>query len=124
VTADQHRAIAAILGYPTCCVEQWIAEAGSSPGPAIERGSITLRRRSEDECVRLSARIRVEAYAGWQDRSLTGDSRVCYVPCSRCAAEAREKLRCVTTFTHDTSYPYYHVPTAVELSIPTTGGSE
>lgn len=87
MTADQHRAIGAILGFPSCCVEAWIR------GDAIasQNGSITTHVRSFREAYRLHERVsRLLGYP-WGICALSGDAarradrRCCYVPCTQCA---------------------------------------
>jgi hypothetical protein len=51
MTSATHRRIGQILGFPECCVEEWVSYRGI--GQAIERGSIDRGPRPEDEKRRL-----------------------------------------------------------------------
>lgn len=52
MTAEQHRRIGAILGFPACCVEAWVANPS---GAALRRGTVIGPPRSNAERERMRA---------------------------------------------------------------------
>lgn len=85
MTAEVHRQIGAALGFPSCCVEQWIADRRTEVASAVERGSVTLGQRL----------TRPQGLPpGWctdyyGNDTLVG-SEITYVPCSDCAGPHTE----------------------------------
>jgi hypothetical protein len=71
-TPAEHAAIGAALGYPSCCIDQWVADHsnGVKVHSAIERGSLFCGYRTED------ADVPVPIQAGRAGEPLV------FVPCS------------------------------------------
>ena len=86
ISREQHAAIGRILGYPACCVAEWVAECGSGDC-AVRRGTLTVRRRPPAEVRRVEEEV--SALLGWR-WSMLSDTRKRWVPCTACAATARQ----------------------------------
>lgn len=80
ISDEQHRAIGRILGFPSCCVEAWIAGLGSDPPQGVDRGCIMERYREPAEGVRLDAAVSSLLGRPWS--ACTRDPRKAYVPCA------------------------------------------
>lgn len=76
MTPEQHRWIANLLGYPKCCVEEWIA---GDPGRGHTHG-VCGRRRDPAESAALDAEI--SAYLGREWTGATTDPYVRFVACA------------------------------------------
>lgn len=97
MTADQHRAIGRILGFPSCCVEAWIADLAdpAAEPPAAARGGIHERMRTYHEVEALHAAVSALLGRPWggfdngsNGRRFTpgaGDMEKSWVPCVQCA---------------------------------------
>lgn len=96
MTDDQHRAIARILGFPSCCVEAWlrdIRDPHAEPA-AMARGGCHERIRTYHEVEALHAAITAllgepwgafAKSAGRRFEPEAGDMEKCWVPCDQCA---------------------------------------
>lgn len=83
MTREQHIAVGRLLGFPDCCVRQWVDELDDG-WQATRRGGITLRVRTREECRRLLPAIHALGL-DWTLKQMLDDARVCYVPCDTCA---------------------------------------
>lgn len=84
-TDEQHIRLGAVLGFPSCCIAEWIEDTWQGIASGAERGSVTLRVRSDAEIDDLRPRLDAITHPGWTD-SMKYDPRVCYVPCRSCVA--------------------------------------
>lgn len=88
---EQHRKLGTILGFPPCCVEEWIVNRHMA---GARRGCIVARTRTPDEIDALLPGLtdvfygRVAEAREWLD-SMRRDPRKCWVPCTPCM-EARD----------------------------------
>jgi hypothetical protein len=80
MTNNQHRVIGSILGYPSCCVEEWVLGRNCA---GIRRGSVFVRYRSKQEVKSLNRKI--SSFLGYPWSS--GNNEMRYVPCSKCITE-------------------------------------
>lgn len=80
ITRENQRELGLLLGYPECCVNEWIADANSGNwGQARRRGSVTTHTRSSEEIAALVAQ-------GVPPEAFHGDPDARYVPCSACCS--------------------------------------
>jgi hypothetical protein len=85
ISDDEHREIGRILGYPACCVEEWIADRGTRQGD--RRGSNAgIRRRTPAEIADLTRQVSELLGRDWT--GVRNDPYVRYVPCSACMVDA------------------------------------
>src|SRR4051812_49024927 len=84
MTRAQHIALGRLLGFPDCCVRQWVDDLATGGGQATRRGSITLRVRTREEAEAMLPAIHALGVT-WTLEDWTSDLRVCYVPCDVCA---------------------------------------
>lgn len=80
ITADQHREVGRILGYPPCCIEAWVTDPEG--GQATRRGARYGRPRTPDEaeeCNRLVTELLGYDW-DWAERIPH------WVPCEACRA--------------------------------------
>lgn len=84
MTNDQHRAVGLLLGYPTCCVEEFASRPANA---AAFRGVILGPHRTAREVLFLKRKIRELL-----GRDFPVRSRVSYVPCLVCAEKHWRKL--------------------------------
>lgn len=80
-TDDQHRAMGKILGYPSCCVEEWIRDIKTSSVPlGILRGGHFIRHRSPEEVKEVEGKISFLLDRPWS----MGSREMIYIPCFAC----------------------------------------
>lgn len=85
ITDEQHREIGRILGYPSCCVEAWIADRTES---SIRRGSIVERYRSDKEMKEINQQVSQVLGRPWASST----NRKLYVPCPACRRAYDERI--------------------------------
>jgi hypothetical protein len=84
MTADQHRAIGRILGFPSCCVEAFVADVPHGIPSGAERGVVIERDRTVEEMRALAQRVSELLGRPWPTGGfdpLLEDMRKAYVPC-------------------------------------------
>jgi hypothetical protein len=89
VTDEQHRRIGAILGFPPCCVEAWIASLNDPEPLANTTGSLIERERPLLEALACHVGASVVLGQPW-GRLTSGaqspsDTLKQWVPCMDCA---------------------------------------
>lgn len=77
ITDDQHRQMGAILGFPECCVEEWICTPiGAGTRRGVQRGTT----RTPAEQAQANQQITVLLGRPW---AFAGPIKE-WVPCSKC----------------------------------------
>lgn len=75
ITADQHRIIGHLMGYPECCIEEWVNDP--DPLQGVKRGAVKLGWRTPKEIERLNAEISELLGFQWDCAG-----NIVFVPCS------------------------------------------
>lgn len=80
MTDADHRQIGTALGFPSCCVEAWIASRPFEPPMAARNGRVHLGIRE----------MRPDGLPDWWSKDAYGDdtlagASIVYVPCDSCA---------------------------------------
>lgn len=78
MTADQHRAIGAILGFPACCVEAFIADRLAGEPAAVKRGTVFEPNARTPEQV-ADCNMQISGLLAKDDK--TAGAHRLYVPC-------------------------------------------
>lgn len=72
LTPDEHTLVGLLLGFPECCVAQWVQHRGPIPAGRL-RGKI-------------EGPVRTDFIPGLPPRFCSPGMRMIYVPCDLCAA--------------------------------------
>jgi hypothetical protein len=80
VTSPDHALIGRLLGFPECCVEEWVADRARLVMSAVDRGAIHGRVRSLHEVEQLLlSGVPEHIFSGPFD---VASREKCYVPCT------------------------------------------
>lgn len=90
LSVEQHRRIGALLGTPSCCVEQWLDpwEAQFKTAQGSRRGGLGMRIRTEEEREEIRRQFEADPLVAhlageWLDVAIAGASpQHRWVPCS------------------------------------------
>jgi hypothetical protein len=87
-TPSQHYRLGLLLGYPECCVSEWVSKLGRpGPGQGVERGRATVDRapRTDAEYEQMRPQLEeilgVDCAVAWVIAAKRSP-QVRYVPCS------------------------------------------
>lgn len=78
ITDDQHRRIGEILGLPSCCVEEWIADRHRA---SLRRCVVVERSRMPAEVASINDEVSMMLGRRWE----TFDRHKVWVLCSDCS---------------------------------------
>lgn len=87
IAPEQHHQMGLILGYPLCCVEEWVLCCIVHGHPYAERAAVSVRVRNATEIVEIETKISELLGRPW--KMVNADMR--YIPCAQCAEQSLVK---------------------------------